>query len=194
MGGRGAAVIGQGTVAWTLHSSDGSLRTLHLKAYHIPNATQRLLSTSVFHQTYNDETITSAGQGLVVSGSPNDPSCPPLCVFNNPTTRLPTSTAYLACNIETPGNQLVNAVSTVSADNSNLSEGQKELLRWHQRLGHLSFLKIQHLMRTGVLSHTAASRSLHTAASKISKPPRCAACIFGKQTVRSAPGTKHTTI
>ena len=47
-------------------------------------------------------------------------------------------------------------------------------------------------MRTGVLSHTEATRHLHTAAAKIKSPPKCAACMFAKQTVRSAPGiTSH---
>ena len=45
-------------------------------------------------------------------------------------------------------------------------------------------------MRTGVLSHTEATRSLHTAASKLKEVPKCAACLFGKQTVRSSPGKK----
>ena len=43
-------------------------------------------------------------------------------------------------------------------------------------------------MRSGVLSHTQATRRLHTAALKIVTPPRCTACQFGKQTRRPSPG------
>ena len=57
-----------------------------------------------------------------------------------------------------------------------------------QRLGHLSFKKIQFLMRTGILARSQANKALHAAACKIATPPRCAACQFGKQTCRPAPG------
>jgi hypothetical protein len=85
-------------------------------------------------------------------------------------------------------------ISTVHDSNLSLSESEKDLLRWHQRLGHLSFKKIQHLMRTGVLSHTEGTRALHTAASKLRSPPKCAVCLFGKQTVWHSPGTKTSVI
>ena len=62
---------------------------------------------------------------------------------------------------------------------------KKKLLRWHQRLGHLGMRKIQFLMRTGVLASSGEKRRLHTSAAKIREPPKCAACQFGKQTVRS---------
>ena len=75
-----------------------------------------------------------------------------------------------------------------------LHESEKELLRWHQRLGHLDFNKVKHLFRTGVLSNTAANRQLHTAASKLKGSPKCAACLFGKQTVRKAPGSTTSVV
>eukprot|EP00972_Heterocapsa_arctica_P021676 3187317-Heterocapsa_arctica.AAC.1 len=109
-------------------------------------------------------------------------------VFNNPVTHLPTTTAYLPADTGLPERELYNTVTTVSENNHNLSESQKELLRWHQRLGHLDFNKIKHLLRTGVLSHTEGTRSLHTAASKLTEIPKCAACLFGKQVARSASG------
>ena len=72
----------------------------------------------------------------------------------------------------------------------NLTDPEKELLRWHQRLGHISFKRVQSLFRSGVLSHTDATRRLHTAACKIQNPPKCAACQFGKQSCRPAKGNK----
>ena len=82
----------------------------------------------------------------------------------------------------------------VSSTNSNLSEAEKELLRWHFKLGHISFTKVQHLMRSGILSHTEGTRRLHTAADSLRHAPKCAACTFAKQRVRSSPGRKVTTI
>jgi hypothetical protein len=54
---------------------------------------------------------------------------------------------------------------TVSAVNNNfqLTEAEKELSRWHFRLGHLSFRRIQFLMRSGALAASESARSLHTA-------------------------------
>jgi GAG-pre-integrase domain len=48
--------------------------------------------------------------------------------------------------------------SPVSPGNSNLSNAKKELLRWHYRLGHLGFNKIQFLMRSGAISSSESVR------------------------------------
>jgi hypothetical protein len=55
-------------------------------------------------------------------------------------------------------------------------------------LGHFGYQKIQQLMKSGMLSHSQATCTLHTAASKIQNPPKCAACQYGKQCQRSSPG------
>ena len=187
-GGNATTVIGQGTVEWSVHDINGALRNFRLPAYHIPNCKSRLISTSSLLNAYKGEHITIDGNTLTLSGLANDPSRPQVIVFNNPVTHLPTSIAYISSDTNVPTSELNNVVTTVSENNHNLSEAQKELLRWHQRLGHLDFNKIKHLLRTGVMSHTEGSRILHTAASKVEHHPKCAACLFGKQTIRSAPG------
>jgi hypothetical protein len=77
---------------------------------------------------------------------------------------------------------LQTTLTTVNAENYNLSELQNELLHWHYHLGHLGFRKIQLLMRSGMLSHTQGTCSLHTAPSKIMTQPHCSACQLRKQT------------
>ncbi len=108
---------------------------------------------------------------LQLSGLKGDTQRNPVIAFNHPDTNLPTTYAYQYGDSDTPKTVLCNYVSTVHQENTNLSEAQKELLRWHQRLGHLALKKIQHLMRTGVLSHTESIRKLHAAASKLTSPP-----------------------
>ena len=81
-------------------------------------------------------------------------------------------------------------MNNVHHANINLTEPEKELLRWHQRLGHISIKKVQFIMRTGILASSEKQKRLHIAASKLEKPPLCAACQFGKQRRRKAPGTK----
>jgi hypothetical protein len=93
------------------------------------------------------------------------------------------------------GPQALTAAIAITIDaNANLSEPEKELLRWHARLGHLGFRKIQFLMRTGILSRSESTRRLQVAACKLSRPPKCAACQFGKQSQRPSPGQKTTAV
>ena len=49
-------------------------------------------------------------------------------------------------------------------------------------------------MRSGVLARSEASRRLQTAACKVIHPPKCAACLYGKQHKRTAPGQQTTAI
>ena len=90
-------------------------------------------------------------------------------------------------------NTLVNMVSTTAATNTNLGLADKELLCWHNRLGHIGMRKVQFLMRTGVLATSKATWRLHAAACKLTNLPLCSACQFGKQRRRPEPG-KTTTI
>ena len=90
-------------------------------------------------------------------------------------------------------NTLINTVSTTTATNTNLGLAEKELLCWHNRLGHIVMRKVQFLIRTGVLATSEATRRLHTAASKLTNLPLCSACQFGKQRRRPEPG-KTTTV
>ena len=187
-----AQVIGYGYVEWTIQGAKGDFRTLKLKAYHIPSANARLLSIHVLLSSNEGEHLHVTANHMELRGHHQDQSRPAIIVHNNPITRLPTSIAYnqsQPVQVTASAYNLSETCSTVQSSNQNLSEAEKELLKWHFKLGHLSFAKIQHLMRTGVLSHTQATRNLHTAAAKIKSPPKCAACMFAKQTVRSAPGS-----
>jgi GAG-pre-integrase domain len=85
-------------------------------------------------------------------------------------------------------------VSVVAESNQNLSEPEKELLKWHQRLAHIDCNKVKFLFRTGILARSESSRSLQTAASKLKVNPRCAACQFGKQCQLSVPTTTQAKV
>ena len=90
-------------------------------------------------------------------------------------------------------NTHVNTVSTTAATNTNLGPADKELLRWHNRFGHIGMRKVQFLMQTGVLATSKATQRLHAAACKLTNLPLCSACQFGKQCRRPEPG-KTTTV
>ena len=192
--GNGHNVMGEGHVLWYVTDESGMLRGLKLKAYYIPDSKVRLISTSSLLQQYQWETISVDYEKLVLSRLPNQPTQKSVIVSNHPSSNLPTCLGYDQYATENTTKILNSVVSTVHADNINLQEHEKELLRWHFRLGHLSFKKVQHLMRNGVLSHSKRTRRLHTSACKIHQRPRCAGCQFGKQTCRAKPGRTSSII
>ena len=111
----------------------------------------------------------------------------------NPENNIPTTVACNCQGIPRSAEALNAKMTVVSQANSNLTKPKKELLRWHFCLGHLGCKRIQFLMRTGVLGRGETNRRLHTAASCIQNPPRCAACQHGKQSQRPHPGKVSTT-
>ena len=191
---RGLKIEGEGEVLWAMMGTDGRLRLLKLPALYIPSSPQRLLSTTSLLQTYPDEEIKMDSQKAQLSGKKGDPTKAGVVAMVNPTNNLPTTVTYHYNDLESPTKELNNIIATVHKKNINLSESEKELMKWHNRLGHFTHRRIQGLMRSGVLAHTAETRRLHTATAKLRSPPPCAACMFGKQTTKPKPGRKTVII
>ena len=115
--------------------------------------------------------------------------------------RKPCSTSLVAANDTTPLQvnarrskkepdlKLTPSSSLTEGANFNLSEPEKELLRWHYRLGHVSIRRVQWLFQQGLLSHTERTRRLHAAAAKLITGPMCTACQYAKQRRKTSPGT-----
>jgi len=177
----GLRIEGVGHVLWSVLDTSGQLRHLKLPAYFIPKLRQRLLSTTVFKHTYPNNKIIVDSPCWTIEASVSDPLESALDVYINPINNLPSSTCFRYDGVKSTASCLSETVNVTHTQNANLSEPEKELLRWHQRFGHIGFKTVQFLMRSGALSFTSSSRSLHTAASKIRKPPRCAVCQYGKQ-------------
>ena len=192
--GKSVAIKGEGHVAWSFLDTAGQLRTLKVPAYYVPGATARLLGTSSLLQTYPNETITVEADHMALSAKKGTKKLGTLIANVDPGTNLPTSLVY-RYNVTVLAPQAYNVTLTeVSQANLNLTEPEKELLRWHFRLGHLSFKKIQFLLGSGVVSHSESARRIHAAACKVTTYPRCAACQFGKQCRRPAPGVVATAV
>jgi hypothetical protein len=189
---QGLKIRGQGHVLWAFPDKNSNLRLLKIPAYYVPETQVRLLSTTSLLQTYQPETIFMEDSQLTLSGT-DDPTRPPIVAPVDPTNNLPTTYAH-PCPPELRAPYALSALSVVGLSNTNISEPEKELLRWHFRLGHLAFKKIQFLMRTGVLGLSQAACRLHTAASKLVRPPKFAACQYGKQTCLPSPGKVSSTV
>lgn len=191
---KGLGIKGIGEVEWSFVDVSGGLRTLRIPCLYVPDSPLRLMATTSVAQHYPDEVITLDSQKATLSGVLDDPQRRSIMAYVNPQNNIPTSTAYRPKEAQKAAVTCQSSVSTVHESNLNLSEAEKELLKWHQRLGHLSFKKIQFLMRTGILAYTANKRRLHTAAAKIDHAPKCAACQFGKQTIRPTSTTTTTQV
>ena len=199
--GSGAKVEGQGIVEWNIKDVHGHIRVLRLRALYIPTSDVRLLSTADLLQAYSGETVTQHADKIILSGISGDHRRNPVVIelngatnlFESPCVHTSDATAAMA-RVQIPFGtinpsthpQAFAVITTISEENNNLSEPEKELLRWHQRLGHIAFSKVQNLFRAGILSNTEATRRLHRRAATITIIPKCAACCFGKQHQRTA--------
>jgi transposase InsO family protein len=184
----GLSIQGQGHVMWAVPDSSGQLRAIKVPAYYVPQARVRLLSTTSLLQSYPGEKIEIEAHQMTLSGEEGTQGRGSVIARVNPVNNLPTTTAYNYSDARAAPEALNALITTVSNDNLNLSEAQKELVRWHNKLGHIGYKRVQSLMRSGTLAHSEATRRLHTAACKLTELPKCAACQFGKQKRRPTPG------
>ena len=187
-------IAGVGEVQWAVHATDGSLRVLKIPAYCVPSSPVRLISTTSFLKAYSGETILLEDTKATLSGIDGDPSRKPVVVPVKQSNQLYVSQTWHpsevveACASHAAVDDFEALINVVHDSNRNLSNAEKELLRWHFRLGHLSMNKVQALLRTSKLASSDNQRKLHRAAAKV-KPPMCAACQYGKQCWSSTPGS-----
>ena len=72
----------------------------------------------------------------------------------------------------------LSVTSEVARENTNLSPPEKELLKWHYKLGHVGFNKVKFLMNTGGLATNDSCKKIYSCINKVIEHPKCAACIY----------------
>ena len=207
----GLAVTGQGTIAWTFKSSNGTKRTLTAHGLLVPMSPIRIAGTKSIFDAYPNETIVMTSAGLVLGGSKDHPELSiPLCKTSGlPYATLDTENAKptgFSCCFE-PLISLVHKIdstlfrktnlpvpSLTEGANFNLSDPEKELLRWHYQLGHVALTKVQWMFRQGYLGNTERERRLQGAASKLASCPMCTACQYAKQRRKPTQGSTKRNI
>ena len=143
---KGLQIQGQGHVSWTIQDTNGQLRSLKVPAFYVPACGACLLSTSSLLQMYPDERILFEEGSAMLRGAQGSLPRRSIIARVNPKNNLPTSIAYQYGGVTITTNALASTISVVDDLNGNLSEPEKELLRWHFCLGHLAFKKVQFLM------------------------------------------------
>ena len=171
---------GKGHVLWPVLDTSGQLCALKVPV--------QLLSTTSLFQSYQEESISIEAHQLTQCRVEGPGGSNSVVAQVNPTNNLPMTTTYSYSNVGYVPKAMNAIISAVSSENMNLSEAQKELVRWHIKLSHISYKRIQSLMRSGTLAHSEGTCHLHTAAYyKLTELPKCTACQFGKQKRRPTP-------
>ena len=189
----GMRIKGEGIVEWVVMDEFGRPRTLRLPCLYCPSSPVKLLATTILLRTYPEEEVNLNEQAATLTGVKGDATRAPVKAWINPVNGIPECTAYRIKGLEQAALSLNTIANEVNPRNLNLSDAEKELLRWHQRLGHLDFQKIQFLLRSGVLATTQTSRALQQRAAKLRHPPKCAACLYGKSHARG-PKSKSSAV
>jgi hypothetical protein len=71
-------------------------------------------------------------------------------------------------------------MSVADETNQNLTASQRELLSWHQKLGHADMQQVQRLCRTTADSKSSVLQTKHNNVGNCARP-LCAACQLGKR-------------
>jgi hypothetical protein len=153
-------VAGEGIIRWKLKDTSNSSVTVEVKGYHMPHASVRLLSPQVLLQTIGGQSLqTTKGISLTLNNGVKlfATYCPqnnlPLLPLARPDDNDRCFWSH-AFGFNANEFHKINSVrsSLLHNNNTNLSQSQKEVLLWHQRLSHASVQWIQSLMRNKVFS------------------------------------------
>jgi hypothetical protein len=101
-----------------------------------------------------------------------------LTIPYHPRSNLPEGRVSLRGECKRYAVALSAALSVTDDHNTNLTTAQKELLKWHYRLGHVGFKWLKWMIRAGRLA------VMNKRAISNCDLPKCAACEFGKATKR----------
>ncbi len=155
-------VKGVGMVEWPVRDVFGRSATIRTCAYYIPEATIRLCSTQTYFQEHKSGTLLQTHEKVILY-TPNEVE---LTFPYNPTSNLPL--VFLDFALNSVGispedlsylskEEEMHKMGILLKENHNLSRPKKELLLWHQRLGHAGFDLLKTLMypKKGIIGEQA---------------------------------------
>jgi hypothetical protein len=174
----GSQITGEGIVHWQVEV-EGKIVNLKLRAVHVPESAYRLVCPQQVKREHwppiADPTIGADAvafkfaEGTVLAPY-NKSNLPELKIANPKETQ--------------ESLKLLNSC-VVQELNQNLTIAQKELLKWHCKLGHLDMKRIQKLLKTGALGNNPKTKA--AANMNLEKHPIvCGSCAYGKAKRRSA--------
>jgi hypothetical protein len=168
--GKMISVTNMGMVRWECITENGNKVKLHHMAHHAPELGKiRLLSPQILLKSIKGRgefTINNKRGKFIINNE----------IINTPISEL-TSLPMLTCfnNLDETAKKLANKHSLLSPENGNLTVLQKELLKWHYKLGHVRMTVVQWIGRHGILGKFGFQWGKSTL-----KPPICEGCQLGK--------------
>ena len=193
-------IVGVGQVSWPIRDFFGNVEHVLTKALYCPSATIRLFSPQTYFVEHDSGTcsldksqvklVLENGRSLYFpyQGGSNLP-----VMYTNWIDEPCPGAANLmaACN----STVTMDEIFGVKKDNHNLSRPQKEVLLWHNRIGHVGCGWIQSLMRKrkDAVGNDSVPPVIPTKCASAHKcdQPKCPACLLGKMH-RLSPKTSVT--
>ena len=131
-----------------------------------------------------------------VQPNPDKPEEKAINIIINPINNLPTTRCVRTDSLSDSAACFSKNLTATHASNHNLDKPQKEPLRWHCRLCHRNLQDIQEPLQSGALATIHTMRCPHKRVANIRDHdlPKCASCMFGKQTNRVKPGEQTTIV
>ena len=181
------AAQGMGTVLWYVKDEKGQQQALKTHAYYVLKGTQRLFSPQRHFRDWETKHKKDSPGRFGVSSQNAYFTDKEGWTLRWTLRELPIimgtqkrdKALRFECDLE--------ANNVLNEDNPNLSTSQKELLLWHQRLGHVGFGWLQRLMRhqTGTNDQEGYEippciPTTHPNTRKC-QAPVCATCQYGQQ-------------
>lgn len=181
-------VTQEGLVHYEVLDDNAKVKTIEVPAYYMPGMNVRLLSPQTYfkylrnsgHDPQEKSEMSVRGNSLTMTWPDGEK-----LTIKYDATCLPRARAYHNAHATANSLSLLGCVSDET--NQNLSNNQRQMLRWHFRLGHLGFQWVQWLAKQGFLGENFIQMGRATFA-----VPKCATCLFGKQ-ARTANPAKHQT-
>ena len=184
---KGAPIAGTGIIHWKLDVG-GKTVSIRLQALHVPTCEVRLLSPQQLIQQLppSIEPILINKDHVLIKFPEGDCHCP----MND--SNLPVMKLTVSKKLEEDASALNACV--MQEHNQNLTPSQKELLKWHCKLGHINLATVQSIMKSGALGFTP----LIKAASNLNlqkTPLVCGSCLCAKAKRKSSrPKTSKTNL
>lgn len=185
--GSSSSVQGQGIVEWQIRDVLGTVRTIRTKAYLVQNAPVRLFSPQTYFKEGGAGNLYVDHQRAELTLHDDSILTFPFAENNLPY-MLPDWQPIVGFTFSDQSilsNQSLVQLSVADETNQNLTPRQKELLKWHWKLGHAHFGWIQRLS-----SNSKNRRRILDSKHPISSAatPYCAACSLSKLKRRTPPG------
>jgi hypothetical protein len=164
----------KGTVSFEVLADNGTIHVVETDGLLVPTLACRLMSPQAYlieqkKQGNTQSRLVMDHNGTALEFNNNTKATMP----HDACTRLPKLRAYHD-TMKTA--ESIALVCITDERNQNLSSRAKSLLRWHFKLGHLGFQRLQWIGRQGWLGKAGEYFGLSSV-----QAPKCAACQFGKQ-------------